>query len=553
MRPGSVAIAAATALLLVAAPALAADGTLTARAHLPFTIEGTHAVSASDAHFLLEGDQGTFDLQVQGTVAEATRVVHRAWGLVNDDPEAQILWHDDVDRIPVDLSGAVLQLEQRNPGFQFYAFESSLAVSGQQDDLLLGALDNLKVVQYELERDISVHLMPPDDSDAFERAINAGTFAGRSESGRLTSNAATFYLYDAVLTVIPADGERETIEAHYRIDEQAKGGIYDPIKQEWTGPGQHTEYIQEYLLVTLTDGVLDASFEGITGSIYAEKPHVDVLGSATIPDAVGTLSVTDEDGTHVHKFRGEDVTLSGDFLLRPHDNMGDRTPVEGDGDFTYVAYGAVKQEYDWAQTLTAVGIGAVLLGIAAWVGKALLGGVGPAVAGYARVSGNEVLEHPGRHEVYERVKAFPGVSFIQLSDQVSFGASTLNYHLRVLEKNGYITSVKDGRYLRFFDRQSGLYAGAKKDAVSALRNPNTAAIAKHILQNPGVPQCDLAAKFSITASTVNWHINRLAGAGLVERQRDAHYTRYYVGEGWASLPADEQARFQAPIGPLVVA
>jgi predicted transcriptional regulator len=197
-------------------------------------------------------------------------------------------------------------------------------------------------------------------------------------------------------------------------------------------------------------------------------------------------------------------------------------------------------------------IGALALVFLGWVlahAKAV-GGIGGLFAGYARVSGQEVLEHPGRQEVYERVKAAPGINFVQLCDSVGFGASTLNYHLRVLERNEYITSVKDGRYLRFFDRQGGTYAGAKKVAVSALRNTTSAAMARHIRDHPGVAQRDLAEAFGVTASTVNWHMTRLSTAGLVDKRRDAHYTRYYLAQGgWSQLPASEMERLGSASAP----
>ena len=111
-----------------------------------------------------------------------------------------------------------------------------------------------------------------------------------------------------------------------------------------------------------------------------------------------------------------------------------------------------------------------------------------------------------------------------------------------------------GRYLRFFDRQAGTYSGAKKVQVSALRNSQTAAMARHIRDHPGIAQRDLAAAFGVTASTVNWHMTRLQAAGLVERQRDAHFTRYYLSQGWSQLPASEMERLaEAPLAPMLVA
>ncbi len=158
------------------------------------------------------------------------------------------------------------------------------------------------------------------------------------------------------------------------------------------------------------------------------------------------------------------------------------------------------------------------------------------------MQGEEILEHPGRLEVYERIKADPGMHFQDIAGRVEFGASTLNYHLRVLERNGYVTRVKDGRYVRFFDAKSGAYSRDRKQAASTLRNATTAAIASFIVQNPGVVQRDLAKQFGIAPSTVSWHVDRLRKEGLVEKQRDQHFTRYYMGEAWSTLPTRELSR-----------
>jgi DNA-binding transcriptional ArsR family regulator len=214
--------------------------------------------------------------------------------------------------------------------------------------------------------------------------------------------------------------------------------------------------------------------------MYSSHPTITVDGTARLPNMTGTVTVTDKEATTTHSLDGQDLTVAGRFRFTPvaGDADGKGTTVEGTGDYTTVAYGVVDAHYDWATTIAAVGLGAAVLAAIGWValnGKTLLGiGGSGLIAGYARVHGDEILEHPGRAEVYERVKAFPGVNFVQLSEQVDFGTSTLNYHLRVLEKNGFVTSVRDGRYLRFFDRKSGHYSNQKKFQVSALRNHRAA-------------------------------------------------------------------------------
>lgn len=548
------------AALLAAPSALAADAAITGRAELPLEVTGLHEVAGRESSFLIEGDQGNLAFLLQDADGEATRVIHRAWGYVNmQDPKLAVLWDDTVQRVPLPLGDALLSLDARRPEFRLLAFDGDLRMGSGSggSPLLVGALDSPKAVDYALDRTLTLNLAPPSDEDSFARVLPAGTFQARADDGRVQSDGAlTLFLTNAQLTYASgATGKIEQIPAHFRM-EVRPGTIYNPVEKSWSGPGSHTEYVQEYLLVTVAQGRLDLQFAGVAGSLYSERPTVAVDGTALLPAMDGTVTVTEDGVTSRHRVKGDDLTLAGRFTLAAHDAIGSpaRSQVEGSGDITHVSYAGKTATYDWTKVaVAAVGTGAIALAVAAWLAaqaKALggLGGLGGVLAGYARVSGNEVLEHPGRQEVYERVKAAPGINFVQLCDQVAFGASTLTYHLRVLERNEYITSVKDGRYLRFFDRESGTYAGAKKVAVSALRNPTSAAMARHIRDNPGVNQRDLALAFAVTASTVNWHMTRLSAAGLVDKRRDAHFTRYYLAQGgWSQLPASEMARLETAL------
>ncbi|MEA3190013.1 MAG: hypothetical protein QOD77_595 [Thermoplasmata archaeon] len=537
------------ALLLLAAPASAAPADMAGSAALPFQFTGDHRAQGS-GEYLVTGNAGLLEMELLGDGGTAMRVQHRAFGLDSSDPEAQVLWHQRVDRLPLPLAGAKVALAGRDPAFQLLATGTG-DLAATTGDLLLGTLAQDRVVDAEAVPPVSLTLS--DGTPAFSQAIPAGRFAARSAAGTLTLDGALqLFVSGATLRYTAPDGSVLDIPAGFRT-ERRQGSVYNPLDGTWMGPGSHDEYIQEYLVVEGA-GRLVARHAHQAATFHLAAPQMQVTGTATLPAMQGTVTVHDAEGDVVHTLAGQRLELEGRVTLRATEAAGDRADVRGSGDVVRVAYGAVAAAYDWTTAITAVGIGAVVLAALGWVavqGKALLGlgGAGGLVAGYARVAGDDVLEHAGRSEVYERVKAYPGVSFVQLQEALGMGASTLNYHLRVLEKNTYITPVRDGRYLRFFDRRSGHYSQNRKFAVSALRNPTTAAMARHIREHPGVSQSDLAQAFEVTPSTVCWHMARLAGAGLVQKQRDAQRTRYFVGEGWAQLPADEQARqaVQVPV------
>jgi DNA-binding transcriptional ArsR family regulator len=552
----------AAALVLAAPSALAAEATLAGRANLPLEVSGQHHATGPDAAFLLEGQSGTVAFLLQGAEGTATRVIHRAFGYVNtQDPKLEVLWDDTVETRDLPLAGSLLSLDERRDGFRLLAHDGDLRLGNGAygSPLLLGALDSAKTVDHRLDRALSLRLNPPSKESAFSHVLPAGTFAARADDGRLQADGPLrLFISDAELTYRGPASALEPIPAHFRI-EVRPGSLYNPLAKTWTGPGTHTEYVQEYLLVTTTAGHLDLQYAGLPASLYSPRPAVTVDGTALLPAMDGTVTVTEDGETIRHHVDGQDLTLQGRFTLHLRDALQNpaRTQVDGAGDLTHVAYAGRSASYDWASVAATAGLGAALLAAAAWLASHAakaggLGGLGGLLAGYARVSGNEVLEHPGRHEVYERIKAAPGINFVQLCAEVDFGASTLNYHLRVLERNEYITSVKDGRYLRFFDRQGGAYSGARKQAASTLRNATSAAMARHVRDHPGVAQRDLAEAFGVTASTVNWHMTRLEGAGLVQRRREAHYTRYYLADGWGALPVAEMERLDAAPRPEAV-
>lgn len=542
-----------TATVALALPAQAAPGTVSLRAELPLEFDGPHQATGDASRFLLEGPDGQVTLSLQGD-GEATRVIHRMWGYVNaQDPKLGVVWDDSVKEVGLPLGGATLSLAERRADFALLAYDGdlTLASGGHDQPLLVGALDAPKTVDYTLDQTLLVRLSPPSDDDQFEQVLPAGTLQSRATDGLVTADGALrLFITDAVVAYTDAAGTHPIL-AHFR-EETVRGTLYNPLTGTWSGPGEHTEYVQEYVRVDAVLAHLEVAYTGVPASLYSERASVALDGVARIPAATGTVTVTEDGQTTRHALNGDDLELAGRFTLRAHDVVSTpaRAQLDGDGDFTAVSYAGTQATYDWTAAAAAAGLGAITLAALGWLAfhaKTAGPAIGGLVAGYARVSGQEILEHPGRQEVYERIKAEPGVSFTQLAERVPFGASALSYHIRVLERNEYIATVKDGRYLRFFDRQAGTYAGPRKHAVSALRNTTTAAMARHIRANPGVAQRDLAAAFGVTASTVNWHMARLAQAGLVTRTRDAHFTRHYLAEGWSQLPAEEQARFQAPV------
>ncbi len=546
MRVGLYTLILVSGLLLAAGPAAASTGTMEAETGLPWKVDG-RADLTGHGSYLVTGDEG----YAQGIVTAASGTLHRvqirSFGYVlPGDPSAKVTTYERMDRQAIAISDATLSWTERTDDYQALLYNADLEATSNRESLM-GALAATRSVASDIAYTVTVYATLDQRPIPFQYDITAGQYMARSAQGAVTASGPfDLYLHGTTVTVASPDIQ-ETFVATKR-EETRPGQIYNPLTDSWTGGGSHTEFIQEYVQLDLHEGRFHAVHDGADATTHVRDSSVAVVGTTTLPDATGRLTL-DEEGIE-HVFAGQDIIVSGAYTLDPsrlHDGYT-RTMVAGDGDWTYVEYGSVAAEYDWATVATVVGLGAVMIAAGIWLAgqaKSIVAGLGGAglVAGYARVHGEAVLEHKGRRAVYDAIQENPGLSITDLAELAGCSGSTLNYHLRVLEKNDLVISQRDGRYLRFFDRKSGLYANGRKTVVSALRNETTAAIGAAILHNPGVPQCDLAEAFEIAPSTVTWHIRRLMDAGLVDKERDGHYTRYFAGEGWSKLPAEQAGRF----------
>jgi len=140
-----------------------------------------------------------------------------------------------------------------------------------------------------------------------------------------------------------------------------------------------------------------------------------------------------------------------------------------------------------------------------------------AVPLYAKLEKGDVLENELRTQIYDLIRSTPGIHAHGLGDKIQIGWGTLIYHLHVLEKNHYVTSLRDGRHKRFFP--VGLINWTERDKVAALRNETTKRIYDIIRQTPHVIQIQIAQTVGLSAPAVKWHVARLIGARLIEQKK----------------------------------
>lgn len=157
---------------------------------------------------------------------------------------------------------------------------------------------------------------------------------------------------------------------------------------------------------------------------------------------------------------------------------------------------------------------------------------------YARLNRESVLDQYTRGKIHGYLLANPGEYFTAIGKALGISSGNLAYHLRILLKEGHLTSRKDGLRKRFFPR------GVNVEAVVEL-SPMQRAILNAIRETPGIRQKDIAGLLKVTSSAVSYHLLKLAAAGVVEARRRGMSVQYFVppkAGGTSSLGGAPSAR-----------
>lgn len=141
-----------------------------------------------------------------------------------------------------------------------------------------------------------------------------------------------------------------------------------------------------------------------------------------------------------------------------------------------------------------------------------------------------LLLHPLRRKIYSILAENPGSYFFDLAKYLELPQGTLNWHLKRLEDDQLIKSLKFAGKRIYYP--AGLRSAEAERIFTVLR-PNTAKkIFNFILNNPSAFQSQIAQGIDppVHHDTVRYHLNRLEKVGLVKTKRSGRTVQIYPGE-----------------------
>ena len=130
-----------------------------------------------------------------------------------------------------------------------------------------------------------------------------------------------------------------------------------------------------------------------------------------------------------------------------------------------------------------------------------------------------IRHNRNRNRVSEIVSLLPGIHLRRLARLTGLQSSTTRHHLKQLEKEGRVTCVRDGEYLRAFP--ATMNVGSEIREFSVLHHRAAKKLLKGLLETgsagDGVTGAELAKLTGLSESTVSECLGGFRELGLVKR------------------------------------
>jgi DNA-binding MarR family transcriptional regulator len=148
-----------------------------------------------------------------------------------------------------------------------------------------------------------------------------------------------------------------------------------------------------------------------------------------------------------------------------------------------------------------------------------------AVPLYTRIHGKKTLDNFVRGQVYGHIQSKPGTHFNDIKKTLKVGNGNLAYHLRKLEKEGFIKSSRDKRYRRFYPVGVEVL---EDDGIKLSQTQES--ILDYIEQHPKSNQKEIAKELKESQQTISYNLNVLVREGFLTEEKFKGTKRYEIIE-----------------------
>lgn len=131
------------------------------------------------------------------------------------------------------------------------------------------------------------------------------------------------------------------------------------------------------------------------------------------------------------------------------------------------------------------------------------------------------LDLDRRRQILELIQAYPGLHLSDLARRLDWTPMLAEYHVRILEQHGLISSLQEAHYHRYYARvqregfQVDALGAQDKRILGLLRHPVRLHIAAYLAANIAARNKELANAIGMSRPAVTYQLGKLVKAGIV--------------------------------------
>lgn len=131
-----------------------------------------------------------------------------------------------------------------------------------------------------------------------------------------------------------------------------------------------------------------------------------------------------------------------------------------------------------------------------------------------------ILELETRRKIYDFIQKFPGLHVREISRRLEIPFSTLQYHLRFLEKRELVKAKDDGKYIRYFIYSK--FGRKEKDVVDFIRKKTTRSMIFYFLTFIVCSQAEISKSIEKHPTTIEFHLKKMEKMGIIKQVKSEY-------------------------------
>ncbi|MBD3185207.1 hypothetical protein GF325_00150 [Candidatus Bathyarchaeota archaeon] len=139
----------------------------------------------------------------------------------------------------------------------------------------------------------------------------------------------------------------------------------------------------------------------------------------------------------------------------------------------------------------------------------------------SKLTRQDILSNELRGKIYSYVQGNPGCRVRDIRREMSIDNAESHWHLKMLEKFGFLRNKRFGKYLCYFDAS---FPEDHDEILCILRHNTTYNVFYDIFLTPNSTEGEIAQRLGIHPSTVKYHVDKLTKTALVHQSSDSGFS-----------------------------